>query len=68
MCEVLGLKQSTPLGYLYKTQEKQKGLSWGWGDGSVVKSNYYSDRGPEFSSQHPYQVAYNYLLLQVQKS
>jgi hypothetical protein len=26
----------------------------GWEDGSVIKSNGCSSRGPEFKSQHPY--------------
>lgn len=29
----------------------------GWGDGSVVKTTYYSSKGPEFDSQHPCQMA-----------
>lgn len=30
---------------------------------SVVRSAYCSFRGPEFSSQHPYQAAHNQLLI-----
>ena len=31
-----------------------KSASWGWRDGSVVKSTDCSSRGPEFNSQQPH--------------
>jgi hypothetical protein len=30
-----------------------KEVSWGWRDGSAVKSTNYSSKGPEFKSQQP---------------
>lgn len=33
---------------------------------SIINKDIYSYRGPEFSSQHPWQVAHNYLYLQLQ--
>jgi hypothetical protein len=29
-------------------------ISWGWRDGSAVKSIDYSSKGPEFNSQQPH--------------
>lgn len=34
--------------------------------GLAAKKTCYSSRGPSFGAQHPYQVAHNYLLLQLQ--
>lgn len=38
-----------------------------WKDSTVIKRTYCSCRGPEVSSQHPYQVANNHLKLQLQR-
>ena len=35
--------------------------SWGWRDGSVVKSAHSFCRRPEFCSQHPHKAAHNHL-------
>jgi hypothetical protein len=34
-------------------EAEARGSLWGWRDGSAVKSNDCSSRGPEFDSQQP---------------
>jgi hypothetical protein len=51
--------EATQLGEQYpqagnRVRVSLKKHSWGWGDGSVVKSTDCSSRGPEFNSQQPH--------------
>jgi hypothetical protein len=46
-------------GFSYTENRKQREEQQDWRDGSVVKSMDCSSSGPEFSSEHPSQVAHN---------
>jgi hypothetical protein len=49
---LIPLKVEVPMGYL--TLGLKKSCSWGWRDGSVVKSTDWTSKGPEFKSQQPH--------------